>query len=195
MIVGKVFPGGAAGAVVLAHRAPLALAQIRSPVLPATRGPGTLAADARVRGSSQRLARLLGLSDFVLELYPRAQYLSDAPGLREAAARNVRRVTIENLADRAQAGAFHMFCERVQERLGQRAHRHRRGNERGRRVPGARPTPFPDGRPHRVAKGRPGSGRCSPGPAGSSCAGRSSSASSRAQQSTTARISSAASAV
>src|SRR4029077_7868365 len=35
MVVRKVFPGGAVGAVVLAHGAPLPFAQIRTPVLPA----------------------------------------------------------------------------------------------------------------------------------------------------------------
>src|ERR1700730_14002878 len=43
------------------------------------------------------------LGNLPIEVQPGTQYLSNAPRLREAAARSVRCVTIEHLADRTQA--------------------------------------------------------------------------------------------
>src|SRR5579863_8374334 len=115
MIVGKVFPGGAARTVVLAHGAPLALAEVRPPVMPAI-----------VTGYVCEQALGLGvhllpfvLGDFALEVEPGAQYLSDAPGLRETAAGTVRCVTIEYLADRAHAGARQVLRDGREKRLRQ----------------------------------------------------------------------------
>src|SRR5258708_22922628 len=63
------------------------------------------------------IPRSLSLRDLALEIDPRPQYLSDAPGLREAAPRIVRRVTIKNLADRAQTRAVQMLRNGLEQRL------------------------------------------------------------------------------
>src|SRR3984957_6156601 len=54
------------------------------------------------------------------EVDPRAQYLSDAPSLREAAARIVRCVAIKYLADRPHAGAVEVLRHGREERLRER---------------------------------------------------------------------------
>src|SRR5271168_4830283 len=59
----------------------------------------------------------LSLRDLALEINPGAQYLSDAPGLRETASRSVRRVTIKDLADRAYAGGVQMLGNGLEQGL------------------------------------------------------------------------------
>src|SRR5258708_30052367 len=57
--------------------------------------------------------------DLALEVDPRTQYLSDAPGLREAATLTVRRVTIKYLANASQAGAVQLLRHGLEKRLRQ----------------------------------------------------------------------------
>src|SRR5580704_15438619 len=61
----------------------------------------------------------LSLRDLALEINPGAQYLSDAPGLREAAPRIVRCVTIKNLADCADTGGVYMLGDGLEQGLRQ----------------------------------------------------------------------------
>src|ERR1700722_13266639 len=57
--------------------------------------------------------------DPALEENPRPQYLSDAPCLRETAARTVRRVTIKDLADRGHTRALQVLRNGGEQRLRQ----------------------------------------------------------------------------
>ncbi len=118
-------------------------------------------------------ANSLSLRDLALEVNPGTQYLSDAPGLRETAARTVRCVTIKYLAHRPQAGAVQVLRHGLEKGLRQPRIAVARDSGPGRRVRAARPRRCPCGRPHRVAGHRRGSGRCSPDPSRSSCAVRS----------------------
>src|SRR6202795_4413059 len=55
--------------------------------------------------------------DLALEKHPRTQYFSDAPRLRETAARMVRCITIKYFTDRSYAGALHMLSDGLKVRL------------------------------------------------------------------------------
>src|SRR5260370_10532668 len=70
-----------------------------------------------MRSRSLFIAKSLTLRGLPFEGYPGTEYLSDAPRLREAAARNVRCVTIEHLADRTDARRSQMLRHRGEKLL------------------------------------------------------------------------------
>ena len=106
-------------------------------------------------------------------MHPCAQYLSDAPGLREAAARSVRRVTIEYLAHRANCRHSARAARWDRAAPAPRWGRHRRDSGPGPRDPRARPTRCPCDTPHRAAADLRRSGPGSPDPWYSRCAAHS----------------------
>src|SRR5262249_49757226 len=129
LIVGEIIPGRAARAIVLAHRAPLPLAEIRTPAAPIRHALSTLLdalpfsvhalqhrhstptvhslALAHLRGfSSEMKARRAGyLARPALlgsaQQFPCIEGACDRPRLHGRAARPVRRIAVEDLADRA----------------------------------------------------------------------------------------------
>src|SRR5436305_7802617 len=65
-------------------------------------------------GSSQMLTFCVFRSAAIEILHIRAQHFGDAPGLRDAAARGVRRIAVEDFRDRADAGFAEVAAHRLE---------------------------------------------------------------------------------
>src|SRR4249919_2155586 len=79
---------------------------------PDTTGDGRISGSGGDRGFSGYGSVRLQLDH--LELDPRAQQLRDTPRLRDAAARRKRRLRVEDLADRSDAGIIQVRDEAIE---------------------------------------------------------------------------------
>ena len=116
-----------------------------------------------------------------------AQRFGDAPGLGEAAARRERRLGVEDLADRADAGFAQLLLQAVEQAARAGAGRRERRSARRRRTGRpASPRPSPDGRRRRARADRRRSAACSRDVRAPASAGRTASPACRAPRCSTA---------